>query len=152
VRFLNIHRAALILTALILTGSGCSSRKSSTIDPFQMLRDEIDVQVVESSRAEAMQTALDRIEQAMNELLELTFEHQELLMDLEENYESSREEFDRVFHDYLVKRQPLVGRMLEAHLELKTRATAEEWKPLAKKVNEIVSHVSTHNLAATRSE
>ena len=149
---LNICRAMLALTVLVLTVSGCSSRKSSTIDPFQMLRDEIDVQVAEKSRAEVMQTALDKIEQAMNELLDLTFEHQNLLVGLEENFESSREEFDQVFQDYLVKRRPLVDRMLEAHLELKTQATAEEWKPLTKKVNEIVSHVSTHNLAATQSE
>lgn len=142
-------RSALGLLVLVFIVSGCSGRKHSTADPFDSFRAEIDAQVSEASRATEMQAAVEKMEQAMNELLELTFAQQEAMAGWLENYESSREEFDQLIADYLEGRQPIVDRMLQAHLEIKNKATAEEWKHLAKKGREVAAQVARHNLKST---
>ena len=93
-----------------------------------------------------MQAAIEKTEVAMNDLLQLATEQAEALAVVVGDYDSPREDFDRVFADYLEKRRPIVQRMLAAHLELKEEATPEEWERLAKKAHAVVDDVVRQNL------
>ena len=138
--------AVLGVVALVAVVCGCSARKSARADPFEALRTEVGQQVADGSRAAKMQTAVRKMETAMDELLHLSAEQAEELAALVEDYDSPREDFDRAFADYLESRRPIVERMLAAHLELKNLATVEEWKRLAKREHEVAARVVSQNL------
>ena len=59
-----------------------------------------------------MQAAVGKMEAAINDLLQLSTEQAEAVAVLVGDYDSPREDFDRVFADYLEKRRPIVQRML----------------------------------------
>lgn len=135
-----------VLALAVSVALGCSARKKASVDPFDALRAEVAEQVTDPSRAEKMESAVERQETAMNELLQLSTRRAEALAALVGDYGSSREEFDALFAEYLRERGSIVERMFAAHLELKAVATAEEWKRLAKKENEVMARVARQNL------
>jgi uncharacterized protein with von Willebrand factor type A (vWA) domain len=137
---------ALGVIALAVVLCGCSARKKASVDPFDALRTEVAGQVADPSRAEKMQSAVEKQEAAMDELLQLSTRKAEALAALVGDYDSSREEFDALFAEYFRDRRLIVERMFAAHLELKALATEEEWKHLAKKGNEVMAGVAGQNL------
>jgi HAMP domain-containing protein len=145
-RSTRTRAAALSVVALVVVMSGCSARKGPPADPFEALRTEVDQQVADTSRAAKMKTAVGQLEEAMDELLQLSNEQAKALGTLVGDYDSPRGDFDQLFADYLEKRRPVVERMLAAHLDLKKLATAEEWKRLAKEENEVAARVASQNL------
>ena len=126
--------------------SGCSGRKSAPVDPFVVLRAEIGEQVADAKRAEEMEADVEKLELAMDELFALTAETQKALYSLAIDYESPREDFDQLFADYIENRRPIMHRMMEAHLELKSKASADEWKRLAKREHKALGQAASQSL------
>ena len=93
-----------------------------------------------------MEAAIERHENAMNDLLQLSTRQADALAALVADYGSTRGQFDRLFAEYLAQRRPIVERMFTAHLELKELATADEWKRLTKKQNEVMAQVARQSL------
>lgn len=129
-RISEIRRRVFLIFALhVLFLSGCSFFAEPN-DPMEVLREQVRATVADPDLAEAMLAAVDRIDRLMTESAEVLAEaarrERMLLMD----YDSTPQDFEALFSEATHQRQKLQKAALDAHLEFKAKATAEEWNSI----------------------
>lgn len=124
------HRPVFLVVALhIFFLSGCSFFGDPG-DPMEALREQVRATVADPDRADEMLAAVDRIDQQLIESAEILAEaarqEQVLLLD----YDSTQQDFESLFSEATRRRKKLQQAALDAHLEFKAEATADEWQAL----------------------
>lgn len=125
---LLIQRLVFIAVALLVfLLSGCSFFGDSG-DPMDGLREQVRATVADPERAEEMLATVDQIDQLLYEISEVLVEaarrERVLLLD----YDSTPQDFESLFSEATRRRKNLQEAALDAHLEFKSKATAEEWQ------------------------
>ena len=123
-----IHRYAFLAAALpVFLLSGCSFFGDPG-DPLETLRDQVRGTVADPDRAEDMLATVDHMDQLLIESAEVLAEaaRQERVLLLD--YDSTPQDFEALFSEATRRRKKLQEATLDAHLEFKAKATAEEWQ------------------------
>ena len=125
-----MHRFAFLAVALpVLFLSGCSLFGDPG-DPMETLREQVRATVADADRVEDMLTTVDHIDQLLIEsaevLVEAARQERVLLLD----YDSTPQDFEALFSEAARKRKTLQEATLDAHLDFKAKATAEEWQSI----------------------
>jgi Fic family protein len=124
------HRLAFLVVVLhVIFLSGCSFFGDPG-DPMEALREQVRATVADPDRADEMLAAVDRIDQLLIEiadvLAEVARQEQVLLLD----YDSTPQDFEALLSEATRRRKKLQQAALDAHLEFKAEATADEWQAL----------------------
>ena len=124
------HRRAFLIVALhVVYLSGCSFFGEPD-DPMEVLRKQVRTTVADPDRAEEMLATVDRIDRLLTESVEALAEAARRERMLFVDYESTPQDFEALFSEASHKRQKLQKATLDAHLEFKAKATAEEWNSI----------------------
>ncbi len=127
---LTIHKFATLTIALaVLSLSACSMFGGGS-DPLEDLREQVLSTVHDQERADAMLAALDQLDQLLIESADLLAEAVRQERALFADYDSTPGDFEALFTETSRERQNLQDAILDAHLEFKTEATAEEWQTI----------------------
>ncbi len=123
-----IHRFMFLAVALpVFFLAGCSFFGGSG-DPMEALREQVRATVADPDRTEDMLATVDHIDQLLIEsadvLAEAARQERVLLLD----YDSTPQDFEALFSEAARKRKTLQEATLDAHLDFKAKATAEEWR------------------------
>ena len=123
-----INQLTQLVTALAVLSLSACSMFGGGDDPFIDLREQIRLTVHDQERADAMSASVDELDQLLLESAELLAEvaRQERMLFVD--YDSAQRDFDLLFSEAARKRRTLQEDMLDAHLEFKSIATAEEWE------------------------
>ena len=116
-----------VLSILLLTGCGLFGDRD---DPIDILREEVRLTVTDAERAEKMLATVDRIEQLLDESAESLSEAVRQERKLFRDYDSTPQDYEAFFARATSERQRIQEALLDAHIEFKANATAEEWQVL----------------------
>ncbi len=125
-----VHRLttfAVVMTLFAL--SGCSFFGVPE-DPIEILREHVRDTVEDPDRAGDMLASVDHIDRLLVETAELVIEAVQEERALFRDYDSTQQDYDAFFSEASRKRENLRNQLLDAHLEFKAKATAEEWQEL----------------------
>ena len=131
-RLLVIRRATFRTVSLILLVlAGCGMLGGNPDDPMQALREQIRSTVTDEQRTEAMFETVDTIDQLLIEsaavMSDAALRERALFLD----YDSTRQDYSDLFSETRKKRVELQRQLLAAHLDFKSKSTAEEWDVLS---------------------
>ena len=123
-----IHKITTLTTVLAILSLAACSMFGGGSDPFVDLREQIRSTVHDQERADAMLVSIDQLDQLLLESAELLADvaRQERMLFVD--YDSTQRDFDLLFSEAARKRRTLQEDMLNAHLEFKSMASAEEWE------------------------
>ena len=123
-----INQLTQLATALAVLSLSACSMFGGGDDPFIDLREQIRLTVHDQERADAMSASVDQLDQLLLESTDLLAEvaRQERMLFVD--YDSTQRDFDLLFSEAARKRRTLQEDMLNAHLEFKSMASAEEWE------------------------
>lgn len=143
-----ISKLTKLATALaVLSLSACSLFGGD--DPFIELREQVRSTVHDQQRAEAMLASVDELDQLLLESAKLLADVARRERVLFVDYDSTQRDFDVLFSEVARERRLLQEKMLDSHLEFKSRTTAEEWEViLPVHANAVASRIQSLVLAA----
>jgi hypothetical protein len=130
--------AALAGAALLLgVALSCATSKEAP-DPAAKLRAGIGEIGADPARTSAMLAAVDEVEAAAGQLRQLVAGERAELLPLLRDHDSPRATVEASLAAYTTHREVLTRRLLAAHVALKAKATAAEWKKLRKLEREMI--------------
>lgn len=120
------------LSGALLLDSGCASKKPQGPDHhaqerIQELKQLVEEQVQDPKRVEAMLSLLDRANGQVKRQAELLDEQMEAIADASRRHDTSREELESMLAQVDQDTLKILDVLQEAHFEMKTIATEEEW-------------------------
>jgi len=125
----RISFLAIGLVALFL--GGCELFGSGSDDPMEELRDQIRSSVSDADRSRAMLESVDDIDALLVESAAVMRDAASRERILFLHYDSTREDYAALFSEAREQRMELQKKLLAAHLDFKSHATAEEWETLS---------------------
>ena len=124
------HKIALLAVTLpVFFLAGCSLFGNKG-DPMETLREQVRETVSDPARAEDMVATVDRIDQLLVDIGAAVGEAARRERLLFRDYDSTPQDYEALFSETLGKRRELQEATLDAHLDFKEKATAEEWRIL----------------------
>jgi HAMP domain-containing protein len=144
----NLTRITMTVGLLVvsITFACRSSAPPTAGDQLEGLRSEIQKVVTDGERAQTMLAEVGAIERSMEELGQVVKRHSEELRAMAREYDTSREQLEKVLEGFLKERQEVAQELADAHYRLKAQATVEEWKKLAKKEKKALSWAAGRHL------
>jgi len=139
---------ATILGLGIVVLNGCSLFGGEPDDPMDYLREQVRMTVVDESRADAMITTVDKIDDRMVEMADVLIDAAQQESALFRDYDSTQQDFESLFENTYQQRKILQKAILALHLDFKSQANADEWRVLLPVQVKAVSE-RTESLALT---
>jgi hypothetical protein len=124
------HRLAFL--TVVLAGfflSGCTFFGVPE-DPIEILREHVRDTVEDPDRVQDMLASVDHLDQLLVETAQFLVEAVQQERVLFRDYDSTQQEYEAFFFEASRERENLRDQLLDAHLEFKAMATAEEWQEL----------------------
>ena len=133
--------------ALALAAIGCRSSGPGTAgDQLAMLRQEIREVVPDADREQTMLASVGSMEAAMLELVTVVTRHRAELRTLVRDYGTTRLQLETALARFLEERREIAGELADAHFELKSTASADEWKQLVDAEKKALAWAAQRNL------
>jgi hypothetical protein len=120
--------AAILGLSLVL--HGCSLFGNKPDDPMDNLREQVRITVSDKDRADAMITTVDQIDGLIVEIADVLVDAARQERALFSDYDSTQQDFESLFEDAYRERKNLQQDILALHLDLKSQASADEWRVL----------------------
>jgi len=131
-RHLDAVRIASIAVGLVsLLLGACGLLGGGSTDPMQALRDQIRSSVSDADRSRAMLESVDDIDALLVESAAVMRDAASRERILFLHYDSTREDYAALFSEAREQRMELQKKLLAAHLDFKSHATADEWETLS---------------------
>jgi hypothetical protein len=121
---------ATILGLGIVVLNGCSLFGGEPDDPMDYLRKQVRMTVLDESRADAMITTVDQIDDKMVEIADVLVDAAQRERALFRDYDSTPHDFESLFESTYRQRKNLQKAILALHLDFKSQASADEWRVL----------------------
>jgi hypothetical protein len=125
---IRIVSAAILGLSLVL--HGCSLFGSEPDDPMDYLREQVRITVSDKDRADAMITTVDQIDGLIVEIADVLIDAALQERALFRDYDSTQQDFESLFAEAYRERANLHQAILALHLDLKSQASADEWRVL----------------------
>lgn len=125
-----IHRLTFIaVLSTVFVLSGCSLFGTPE-DPIEILREHVQDTVEDPDRVQDMLVTVDHIDQLLVETARFVVEAIQRERALFRDYDTTQQDYEAFFSEASGKRRDLQDKLLDAHIEFKAKATAEEWQEL----------------------
>jgi hypothetical protein len=121
---------ATILGLGIVALNGCSLFGGDPDDPMDYLREQVRMTVLDESRADAMITTVDKIDDRMVQMADVLIDAAQQERALFRDYDSTQQDFESLFENTYRERKNLQKAILALHLDFKSQASADEWRAL----------------------
>jgi len=121
---------ATILGLGIVVLNGCSLFGGEPDDPMDYLREQVRMTVLDESRADAMITTVDKIDDKMVQIADVLVDAARQERVLFRDYDSTQQDFESLFENTYRQRKNLQKSILALHLDFKSQASADEWRVL----------------------
>ncbi len=119
----------LTVVSTVFVLSGCSLFETPE-DPIEILREHVRDTVEDPDRVQDMLASVDHIDQLLVETARFVIEAVQRERALFRDYDSTQPNYEAFFSEASGKRRDLQDKLLDAHIEFKAKATAEEWQEL----------------------
>jgi hypothetical protein len=94
------------------------------------LREQVRMTVLDESRADAMITTVDQIDDKMVEMADVLVDAAQQERALFRDYDSTQQDFESLFENTYRERKNLQKTILALHLDFKSQASGDEWRVL----------------------
>jgi len=119
-----------ILALSIAVLNGCSLFGGEPDDPMDYLREQVRMSVLDESRADAMITIVDKIDDRMVEMAGVLIDAAQRESALFRDYDSTQQDFESLFENTYRQRKILQKAILALHFDFKSQASSDEWRVL----------------------
>lgn len=136
-----MHRFVVLLFLLAWGVAGCSSSKETTTDPIVALRTTVEETITDPDTEAQMLVYVNRVEEDLAELFEVTQAYEVELDQLARDYTSSREDFDARFEVYVQERYAIRDRIVATQQAMKALVPADQWRAIAKAEQKAITQV-----------
>jgi len=125
----------LLFLCSLLVMTGCSKGKKKTVMPgeewVEDLRARIGKHISDPGKKRLLMDLVDQDIKIFNELSQETEKYNKELFAVDKNYNSTPEDFKKVFSGFNETRYRLRAQSLEIRFKMKALCTPEEWKGLS---------------------